>query len=344
MRKRLFIFQVLVICSIGWLYAQKNSDLKITIPDVEIADSKYRNLQYIESRPNPDDMGVLYVDIWNGLQMVTAKEPIAEQLKPIVNLMSPSEDAKTLAVQMRVLFFEQGTKETKGKNMGHLRMTLYKMDGDKYYFLNTLDTTLLDGSAGKIRTITGDAIVSFITDNLPYDVFEDEQALDMQQVMDIDMYERNSIPFYTELNIPDGIYNNYKSLKSLTPDNPSPVTVTKADGDDLKEVKIPDPENPDKEKKVKAKDVYAVVVDGIPFIAFSGSFHKAYLKDSDWRFVISRKVAGSGFALGVSMGGGGRHGGGAVGFGIPIGGKKENIEMFIDQLNGAFFFGKKVDR
>lgn len=325
-------------------WSQKKSDFNIGMPTSKIEDSKYNALELIEARTDPSDMGFAYVDVWNGVQQVTLNSSLENQFQSLMRALSSSQgDIKTLAVQMRVFFFNIGMKGvSEGKGTCNLRMTLYEKDGaGKYYFLNTMDTLIISDRK-QVRNDASNVIVSFISENLPFYADEGEQALDMSQVMDIDMYERNSLPFYTETQFPDGIYYKYNSLKMLTPDNTSKITIEKEEDDDLKEVKIPDPEKPGKNKKLKAKEVYAIVTNGVPYIAYDGRFHKAYFKDGDWRFVISQKVAGSGFSLGIGVGGGNRNVGGGVGLGIPIGGKKQNIEMFIDHLNGDVFFGNPV--
>lgn len=343
MKKVSFILLFFVIFSM-YSWGQKKSDFNIVIPDIKVEDSKYNTLEYIEARTDAHDLGFAYIDTWNGTQQITLFSSLESQFKSLLEAISATQgEARTLAVQMRVLFFSLGTKGTsEGKGTCNLRMTLYeKDDAGKYYFLNTMDTLVVSDKK-QVRAATNDAIVSFIADNLSFNAEEGEEALSIDQVMDVDMYERNSIPLYTQIELPDGVYNKYNALKMLTPDNTSGIMVEKQDGDDLKEVKIPDPEKPGKYKKLKPKEVYAIVVKGIPYIAYDGRFHKAYFKDGDWRFVISQKVAGSGFSLGIGVGGGNRHAGGGVGIGIPIGGKKENIEMFIDHLRGDIFFGDRV--
>ncbi len=314
---------------------QKKSDFSILIPDITIEGSKYNDLVYIESRPEPQDMGIVYVDMWNGMQRVTLDNPLDEQLRRLVNLVTSGNESKAIAVQMRALYFDLGVNKLRGKGISRLRMSLYKVDNDKYYFLNTIDTLLVDEQK-KIRPETSNVITSFIIENLPSDVSDEEEALDMQQVVDIDMYEKNSIPFYMESNLPDGIYYKYQSLKNLTPDEISPVNITKQDDDKIKEAKVADPENSGKEKKLKPEEVYAFILGGEPYIGFEGDFYKASYNEGFWSFKITRKVAGSGFSLGIGVGGGNRSvGGGGVGIGIPIGGKKETIDIFIDHLNGG---------
>ncbi|MFV0417924.1 MAG: hypothetical protein ACK5KT_04195 [Dysgonomonas sp.] len=342
MQKITFLFSLLLILS-AQVKGQKGSDFNIQIPDVKVGDSRYNNLRYIESRPNPDDMGLVYTGMWNGIQPVMLTMPIESQFQSLYRAISfSSGEPKTIALQMRAFFFSLGEKDMKGKAKCNLRMTLYEMDVDeKYYFLNTIDTLLVNDQK-KIKGAVSEVISNFIIANLPYYAEEGEAPLDMAQVMGIDFYEKNSIPFYTEELLPDGIYANYKSLKNLSPDISSNITVVKTDRDGIKEIKIPDIGKPGKYKKLKAKDIYAIVADGIPYISFEGDLYKAYKKDNDWRFVITQKVPGSGFSLGVSVGTSGSRGGGAVGLGIPIGGKKENIEMFVDHLNGDIYWGGKV--
>lgn len=341
MRKTVILSSLLIL-SLLQVKAQEKSDFNISAPDIKVENSRYNNLYYIEARPNPDDMGVAYINGWHGVQPVTLSTPVDVQLQSVMAEITPSpEDTRTMAVQMRALFFDVGRGRPEGDGTCNLRITLYEKNDDKYYFLNTIDT-LLAGDKKEIKQIAGSAIVSFIADNLSYYPYEDEQALDFQQVMDIDMYERNSIPFYTETQIPDGIYNKYKSLMRLTPDISSQEITAKMDKDELKEVKIPDINKPGKTIKIKAKDVYAVVIGGVPYISFEGNFRKAYQKENDWCFIITRKVANSGFSLGIGVGTSSRRMSGGVGIGLPIGGEKEKIEMFIDHLNGDFYWGGKV--
>ncbi|WP_156032765.1 hypothetical protein [Prevotella sp. 10(H)] len=339
------LFAVLPVLLSLQLYAQKKSDFNIVIPESKVENSKYNALQYIESRPDSYSLGIVYVNAWNGIQEVTLSASLESQLESLIkSVASSADDAKTMAVQMRALFFDFGKKGKDDKAICSLRMSLYEKDeNNSYYFLNTIDTVLTTEKK-EIRQAASDMITSFITDNMVALTQEDEKALTMDEVMDIDFYEKNSIPFYTQDLIPDGVYKTYRSLMSLNPDIASGITIGKQDGDDIKDVKIPDEKKPGKTKTLKAKEAYAIVVDGVPYIGFDNDFHKAYKQDDDWRFVITQKVAGSGFSLGVGVGVGGRNASGGVGLGIPIGGKKENIEIFIDQLNGAFIWGEAIKK
>lgn len=327
------------------LEAQKKSDFNILPPNIKVGDSKYSKLHYIEARENPDDMGFAYVNSWNGVQAITLSSSIEVQLQSLVGtVVLPSDEGKTIAVQMRILFFDAGNGRAESKSKCNLRMTLYEMDDNgNYYFLNTLDSIVISGRKD-IKANASMAITSFIVDNLPYSAEEGEKALDINAVMDIDMYEKNSLPFYTEVQIPNGIYRTYKSLMNLVPDSTPDLSIIANEEGMVKEVKFADPQNTGKDKKLKTKDVYAIAVDGIPYFNFDGDFYKAYNKDGYWRFIISQKVGGSGFTLGIGIGGGGRHAAGGVGFGIPIGGKKEYVEMLIDHLNGDSYWGDRVSK
>ncbi len=336
MRKLIYLLFVLIIFSLH-LHSQKKSDFNIKAPDIKIENSKYATLHYIESRPDPENLGMSYVNKWNGVQAVTLNQPVEDQLQLLFPqlISSVTHDAGTLALQMRVLFFEPFTSETKGKGLARLRMTLYKKENEKYLFLNTIDTLIVDGNMDA-RPAAGEVITAFIADNLQYEPYEDEEVFNISQVMDIDVYEKNSIPFFLQSDIPDGIYYKYNSLKNLTPDDTSEIRITKGDEEKIKEVKIPDPEKPGKEKKLKQKEIYAFVYKGVPYIGYEGDFYPASFNDGFWSFKISYKTSG-GFSIGIGVGASGRSFGGGGGVRIPIGGKKETAEIFIDHLNGEFF-------
>lgn len=344
MRKITFLFSLFLILSMP-MRGQSGSDFNIPIPDIKVGDSKYNDLRYIESRPDPDDMGCIFGIILDMEQPVNLVMDIESQLHSLISAVTfPSDKPKAMAVQMRALFFGLGEGDKNGRGVCNLRMTLYEMDGDdRYYFLNTIDTLLVDDRK-KIKESTGQAIVNFIVTNLSYYAEEGEAALSLTEVMDIDFYEKNSIPLYTEESLPDGIYANYKSFKNLTPDISSDIQATKTDEGQIKRIKVPNKEKQGKYKTLKNKEIYAVVIGGIPYISFEGDLYKSYKKDDDWRFIITRKITGSGFSLNVGVGTRGSRGGAAVGFGIPIGSKTEDIEMFIDHLNGDFHWGGVVQK
>lgn len=344
MQKIICLFSLFLILSIQ-LKGQKGNDFNILIPDIKVGDSKYNNLRYIESRPNPDDMGFIYGGIWNGPYPVELPISLESQLESLVSAVSfPSNEPKTIAVQMRVLFFSMGEQSREGKGLCNLRMTLYEMnEKEEYYFLNTIDTLLIDDRK-KIKTSAEEVLSGFILANLPYSAGEGESALSMKEVLDIDYYEKNNIPLYIEESLPNGIYTNYKSLKKLKPDISSDITVVKTKEGEIKEIKIPNTKKQGKYRKLKSGEIYAIVENKALYISFEGNLYKAYKKDNDWRFIITQKITGSGFSFNVSVASGNSRGGGVVGFGIPLGGKGENVEMFIDHLNGDFFWGGKVQK
>jgi len=321
------------------LSAQKKTDFNIDIPSQKISDSKYDGLHYIESRWEPENLGVVFINNFTGYDRVTLPVPFEYQLDSLVkSVTGPRNVSKKIALQMRNILFGIGFGKHEDREICNLRMTLYEMtDDNTFYFLNTLDTLIVTPRK-QIREKTGNAITSFIIDNLPYTAYEDEEAMSLEMVQNIDKYEKNNIPFYLDEQIPDGVYYTYKSLMMLTPDAVVPVEIEKdKEEGKLKAVKMADLEKPGKTKKLKGKEAYAVVEDGIPYISYNGNFHQAYFEEGNWVVNIVRKVAGSGFSLGIGIGVGGNNAAGGMGVGIPIGGKKETISLYIDHLNGDFY-------
>lgn len=339
MKTLLLAVFISLVCIPAW--SQKKSDFNFEIGDQKIENNVYGGLEYIESREEPEHIGAVF-SRWNGMNEVTLSQPLGSQLQSLFNKNADETSTNKIAVQMRRFYFDAGYDNNAGKSTCNIRITLYQKDNENnYYFINTLDTLLVNGNK-EIKKDASDAVTSFIIENLAYYADEAEPRLDLNQVMDIDIYEMAGTPFYNTDIIPDGVYKSYRSLMHLTPDIRVQVTAKKGDDNTLKDIQIPDPEKQGKYKKIKNKDAYAVVVSGKPFISFNGNFYEAYKKDGMWCFTISQKVAGSGFSLGIGVGGGNRHAGGGIGIGIPIGGKKEKIEMIIDHLNGEFYWGDKI--
>lgn len=332
MRKVLFIITFILSIQV---WGQQKTDFTINIPDKKIESSKYNKLYYIESRSNPKTLGYTFNSMSGGKD-ITLHESLEDQLtKLIKNTTDQSAELKTLAVQIRKLDFGHGTTESKGKNLCRIRITLYEKDGfDSYYFLNTLDTVVY-GSYKEIRDEASNSIASFIVENLPYLAYDDEQAIDRREVMNIDEFEKNSLLFYKDEKIPDGVYFTYKSLMGLTPDIATELSIKEDEDGKLKEVKMPDPAKDGKERKLKADKVYAVVKDGTPYVNFMNDFYETYFDKGDWKFTIAEKVSvRGGFSIGFGIG----SSGGGMGVGIPIGGKSKKIytEITIDHLNGDF--------
>lgn len=331
----------LCIVSTFTLSAQEKNVFNIPIPQQKIKDCQYNNLQYIESRDYPNAMGYVYMGVWSGTNAVQTRIPLDIQVDSVIKALSDqSVEGRTLAFQMRKLNFGMDIIEGKEKAICKLRFTLYEMDGNEnYYFINTLDTLVIAGNKGIISEASN-AVIGFLSDNVRFLPEEGEPALTFDEVGNIALFEKNSIPLYVQKNLPDGVYLDYYSFSILKPSETS-MTVTKDASGDLKEVKIPNIEKPGKERKLKNQEAYVVVLDGTPYIEYDRKYRAAYKKNDNWNFVISQKVQNSGFSIGIGIGGG--RGGVGGGIGIPIGGKKEYIEMFIDHLNGDFYFGEKFE-
>lgn len=328
MLKFLFTSIILIFVLIQ-LSAQKKSDFNIEIPTVKIEDSKYSELFYIESRSEPENIGYS-----SGKKKVTLFNPLDHQLHSLMHAIThPDANTKTLAIQMRNLFFSPGIGKNSGKVVCKLRMSLYETDDEEtFYYMNTIDTFVVSKSK-KIKEDVSKVIVSYITDNLSVYADEGAESIDLESILKgwIVDREKSENPLYLHKKIPDGIYYNYASLKNLTPDFVTAVGIVKDKDGKLKEIKVPDYERPGEYYNPDTKTVYAVVDNGIPYIGFSGYFYEAFFKDGNWKFTAVQRGKGdrlwSVFYIGFIP----------VGvINIPVGAKKD-VNICIDHLDGHFY-------
>ena len=328
------------------IHAQKKSDFNIPLSTKPIEGARYNKLKFIapQSFLDNENLGLTSINMWGSPQYVTLSTPIDLQFNSLVQSMGASlTEDRTLALQMRVLFFTVGMNndDNRGKALCNIRVTLYEVDdndADRYYFLSTLDTLVVN-KAKNIKKEVANAITTFIADNIVMSAMADEPAITMDEVGDIETFERFGTPFYTDSILPDGVYTTYKSLKNLSPDVRG---INMRYDEESKDIVIVGPK---KENKLEAKIAYGVVIDGVPYIKFENKFYRAYKKNDDWCFAYTQKIAGSGFTLnfGFGVGVNSRVGVGS-GVGIPIGVKSENIEMYIDHLNGDVFWGDRINK
>lgn len=325
------------------IMGQKKSDYNVKFSDNQASKENYYNaFQIIESRPNPDDLGVVYVNSWHGVQFVTLAEPIPNQLDSLlITLSPPQEELRPMALQLRMLRFGIGEDgDNKNKGLCNIRMSLYGLekgadDIEHYYYLATMDT-LVVSDMKKIRENASDAIESFIRSNLNNRYPNSVASMSLEQVYAIDNFEKTKTPFYQTKLFVDGIYNSYAALKILKPDD---VVTHLVYDKDSNSVLLSEG---GKTKKLKDEKIYAVIIDGVTYIRYNKNFYRAYFKNNNLQFTISQKAQGGGFMLGLGLGGGSSNVSMGGGVGIPIGGKKEKVEMVVDHLNGDFYWGDVV--
>lgn len=320
--KKIILFVCVFVFSFFSLSAQKKFNLNA--PAQPVVNSYYDKLEFLDSRTNKNTIG----------EDVADNPPLAIQLQTFMSkAVGVTASDKTLFFQLRDFYIWNGKQDGKNTGFCHMRINLYERDGSDYYFIERLDT-LVVAKPKEITSRASDALGWFIVRNLKSDPVGDVPFA-LNDVKDIDNFEKQDIPLFNTTKFRDGLYYNYFSFANQQPDNVDIQTKVK-DGT-LKEVKILDP-GKNKWQKVSPESVYAVVVDGQPYIVCDGKYWAGYISDNDFLFSVSFKVdsGNGGFSLGIGGGSSSHHRSVGGGVGFTFGSKKKVSQLMkIDHLSGA---------
>jgi len=141
------------------------------------------------------------------------------------------------------------------------------------------------GDIPRIMEATALELRAFIADNLTREAPAGD-AYAPADLAKIDSIEQSKIPLYTATSYTDGLYPTYASFMNLIPDGQA--TKATVDGDHLKSIKAVSADGT--AVSIHAKDVYAVVYHGQPFISTSYGFYALYKEKGDFTFIGRRKA------------------------------------------------------
>lgn len=333
MKKIILILGAFIISS-SILFAQK--DFELQIPPLKVVESNYNRITYIDSRVNKRDFGFIYTTVWNKYTPIQENTPLAIQLQSLIkDVTEESAKDQTILFQLRDLSFSDGVKSDTPAYC-HIRINLYqeyKAATTEYYYINRLDTLIASKKSNTILDEASAAITSFVMENLTTLPLDEVYTLD--EVSNIDNIEKANLKVYQTDVYVDGVYPDYHSFANQTPLTAEMTCKTK--DKELKEVKVKDATG-EKWVKVKPQDVYAVVAEGVPYIAAGKKYCILYKNGMDFEFRTDESK-GMRVMPNVSFEVGGGSGGGFVGGGIGIvfgSSPKEKITMIIDHLTGDF--------
>jgi hypothetical protein len=321
---------LVLISSAALCKAQSRSEgFELILPEQKVQNSLYNAIKYLDSRYDTTQMGIVQLGAFNKKAKVVAKTPIATQLTGVLNSLVDTTRAKEgeLLFQLRQLSFAEITGATSEKGYCYLKAALYANTGSAYHKLSSIDTVIYIKSMDVTKALFRNGsktITNLIANNLEKEA-SDTQLLSFTDIVHMDSLEKSSIALYNTAQYQEGLYESYQSFKKQAPDQQITVEMK---GDKISSVKTFDENG--KSVKVKAKDIYAVVYKGQPFIATEYGYYPLQKISDDFLFTGKAKVtANTGDVIAASLF-----------FGI-IGGliasdAEATFEMKIDHTNGGF--------
>lgn len=318
--KNISVLIIFFLCLFTDISANSKSiPFRLVIPETlpVVSESLYNQIELIDDR-NTMDADFISID---GVSF-------SSQLNSFVRrITDKTAKNNTLFLQLRNLTLKQ---EKNDKESIHLRMSLYEKVNDSYFYINTFDSKIPIMSPNEYLNIVSKKITDFITENLTQN-YTDNRAYSIDDIYNISFLEKENLKVYNTHTFADGIYINYKKFADQTPED-RPI-IPKFKNDELKEVKIYTKDN--KQKKIYPERIYAVVVDGRPYLSYKKKFVALNKVDDNFCFEaeVNRNRTGIAPSFSIGIGSGGYRGGG-FGIGIMTHTQKEKITYIIDHLNG----------
>lgn len=177
-------------------------------------------------------------------------------------------------------------KETQ-KKTGHIRISLFDHIGDQYYIIDTLDELIEIPKNTSEGLFLSDIIYSYIKNILAEKLISiDSTPYTAEDIRSFEAIEKESFPLYKDTNLTDGLYISYDDFKNQYPlDDAIKV---KAKNGRVKDVRATN-KKANKTIKIKPEQVYAIVVDGEPFISVENEFVPLYKENNDFWFMDENK-------------------------------------------------------
>lgn len=242
-------------------------------PQVAIPNSLYDKLIVIDQRKEGELLGRVDYD-------VIAKPKLSVQLVSFMNqVIDESAQSGTLVLCLKRFQFAQLSGVMSTQRFCSINADLYEKDDTVYRPIQTLDQIFfLEGNGKKIMQ-TGDLeLTTLIVRHLLHHG-DRKIGWSYHEMVASDSIAKQKLKLYTTSEYVNGVYSNYESFKNQIPDFQATITVKR---DKIRSVFTTD--NTGNQRNLFPRDVYALVVDGRPFISTGLGFFPLRLEDDEFLF------------------------------------------------------------
>ena len=242
-------------------------------PQVVIPNSLYNKLEVIDQRKEGYLMGRVDYN-------VIAKPQMSVQLESYLKAVSnESAQPGTLVLCLKKFQFSQQSAVLNTQRFCSINADLYEKDDSVFRHIQTLDTIFfLEGSGKRIMQIGDSAITALISSNLLHHGNQNV-GLTYREMVSSDGIAKQKIKLYNTAEFVNGVYYHYESFKNQNPDILATISVKR---DKIRSVSITDSSGV--VKKLFPIDVYAIVVEGRPFISTGSGFYPLQMEDDEFIF------------------------------------------------------------
>lgn len=312
----------------------RTRDFEITLPEQKVSNSLYNKITCIDGRYDTSFMGVVQLGLLNAKTKVVPRIPFPTQVENIMSsLVDSTAQQGELLLHLRQLSFAELTGSFSEKGYCYFRADLYARNQEQYQKISSIDTVLLVKAVDVTKALfrRGSKMITDLIQGSLLIRPTGSTSLSYADVTHIDDIEKKDIPVFNTTQYKDGLYLTYHSFFAQIPDGVIKVEKKK---EKISSVKSPD--STGNYEKVKAKNIYAIVHEGQPFIATDYGYYPIRKENNDLLFTGKSKVtadAGDVIAAGAFFG--------IIGS-LLAANSSSIFEMKIDHLNGGFIRLKEI--
>jgi len=287
--KYLLLISTLIILITANCYGQTGTeDFKIELSAFKVQKNSYKAIHLVDVRPDKTNLGVVQLGAFNKKVFVVPKVPMDEQFQDLFHSLTETKGEKDLFLLLRQFNFAEVSSATSEKGYCHIRAVLFTKAGDRFQKLDAIDTVVVVKSLDVTRSLLrqgSKTFTDFIAGNLNKEPDVDV-SYSSQEVVNFDIIEKQKLPLYITTDYKSGIYKSFKSFIEQQPDEQN-FSVEFYKNQKPKAVKL----NRGKVEKLTAKEFYAFVYEGVPYISSGSAYYPLTKRDNDFYFISKASVA-----------------------------------------------------
>ncbi|WP_293889580.1 MULTISPECIES: hypothetical protein [unclassified Sphingobacterium] len=321
---------ILIIQTVAIQAQQKSRPFQFKKPNKVVEHAKYGKIRLYDAREIKDNLGVIQVGMLNANRFLVAEPSLEKQLQRQLEDMTASRKADDeLLMRLEKFCIAELTGAFSEKGFLDFRAILFAKKGNGNYLqVAQVDTSII--VKGMDVTKATLARASDVVNNLICDALTKEgdttKLYTLSQIENYDSVQKRQLALYNTSTYKDGLYLTYEEFMRQKPSG-GPAQLK--DGDlylgFFKE------NEKGKFKKLNAKDYYAVVYNGNPFISSQDQFFALIKEDDDFIFVgpVKETASASNVVAASALLG-------AIG-GMLVSGPETNYyTQKLDYVNGTF--------
>jgi len=270
---------LLLILPVKGVERERMKEFLLGKPQVVVPNSLYDKLLVIDQRKEGERLGIVDYN-------VIAIPKLSVQLKNyLTQLTTENAQPGTLVLCLKKFQFAQQSSVMNTQRFCSINADLYEKDDSVYRPLQTLDQIFFLEGSGKQIMQTGDLeLTHLISRNLLLHGNK-TVGLTYREMVASDSIAKRQLKLYNTTEFVNGVYSNFESFKNQTPDISATVSAKR---DKIRSVVSTD--NLGNAKKLYPTDVYALVVDGRPFISTGLGFYPIRLEEDEFLFTGNFQV------------------------------------------------------